>query len=88
MGVIRAADDLGLRIPDDLTVTGFDGIAIDWWPGTLTTVVQPGRERGIAGGRLVARLLAGETAADQVLPTSLRVGTSSAPPPPSPDEER
>lgn len=80
MGVIRAATDLGLSIPEDLTVTGFDGIEIGWWPGVLTTIVQPGRGRGAAGGRLVARLLAGEECADETLDVELRVGTSSAAP--------
>ena len=81
MGVIVAASDVGLSIPEDLTVTGFDGIDIAWWPGTLTTVVQPGREKGAAAGRLLAAQLAGEDAASVVLPVTLRVGTSSGPPP-------
>jgi LacI family transcriptional regulator len=41
-GVLRALADLGLRCPDDVAVTSFDGIAESAYtiPG-LTTMVQP-----------------------------------------------
>ena len=80
-GVARAAAERGLRVPEDLSVTGFDGIPMPWWPGVLTTVEQPGAEKGAAAGRAVRALLAGEPAVTQTLPTRLRIGTSTARPP-------
>ncbi len=79
LGVIRAAEDRGLSIPEDLSVTGFDGVPLPWWPGELTTVVQPAREKGVTAGRLVRNLLAGERPGDVVLETELRIGSSTAP---------
>ena len=47
IGFIRAAQQHGVRVPDDLSVAGFDGIPEGaWsWPG-LTTMAQPMREMG------------------------------------------
>lgn len=47
IGFIRAARQRGLRVPDDLSIAGFDGIpeGARSWPG-LTTVAQPMREMG------------------------------------------
>ena len=80
-GVVRAAESLGLRVPEDLSVTGFDGVDLPWLDATLTTVLQPGVEKGRALGRLVRRALEGEAVADEPFPVSLRVGTTTAPPP-------
>lgn len=42
MGVYKAAGTLGLRIPEDLSVVGFDDLPIaDWCIPELTTVRQP-----------------------------------------------
>ncbi len=42
IGALSAARDLGLRVPDDLSVIGFDDIAMASWPLIgLTTVRQP-----------------------------------------------
>jgi LacI family transcriptional regulator len=47
MGMLRAAYDAGLRVPDDLAVVAFDGIEYSRYtrPG-LTTMVQPTRRMG------------------------------------------
>jgi DNA-binding LacI/PurR family transcriptional regulator len=80
LGTIQVASELGLEVPRDLSVTGFDGIDLPWYAGTLTTVVQHGEEKGRRLGVMVRRLLAGEPQGDVVMPTELRVGTSTAPP--------
>lgn len=83
VGVMRAAAELGLRVPDDLSVTGFDGVDLPWLPVPLTTVDQHGEEKGRALGRLVARLLERphpDEVGTQVLPTHLRIGETTAPP--------
>ncbi|WP_419814730.1 LacI family DNA-binding transcriptional regulator [Glacieibacterium sp.] len=42
IGAIDAARDMGLRVPDDLSVVGFDGVgAADWTGYRLTTIRQP-----------------------------------------------
>lgn len=82
-GVLIAARELGLRVPDDVSVAGFDGLDLPWLaPDVLTTVVQPLQARGEAMGRMVGRLLAGEEPEDMVFDVELRVGTTTAPPPP------
>ena len=80
-GVVRAAESLGLRVPEDLTVTGFDGVDLPWLGHVLTTVDQPGAEKGRRMGRLVRLALEGRPVADETYPVTLRVGTTSAPPP-------
>ena len=80
-GAVRAAESLGLRVPEDVTVTGFDGVDLPWLGHVLTTVLQPGADKGRALGAMVRRALDGLPVADEPFPVSLRVGTTSAPPP-------
>lgn len=80
-GVIRAAEELGLRVPDDLSVAGFDGIRVDGiGPHLLTTSVQPAVEKGRAAGEQVARMLRGEAAASLHFTCQFRAGTTTAAP--------
>lgn len=81
-GVVLGARELGLRVPEDVSVAGFDGLDLPWLaPDVLTTVVQPIAEKGAAVGRVIERLLAGQTPGDEVLPVHLRVGTTTGPAP-------
>jgi DNA-binding LacI/PurR family transcriptional regulator len=80
MGVVRTAGELGLDVPRDLSVTGFDGVELPWFAGRLTTVDQQGEAKGRTMGQLVRRLLDGEEVEDRPHPTTLRVGTTTAPP--------
>ena len=81
VGVIRAAEEVGLRVPEDLSVAGFDGIAVDGLGGqVLTTSVQPAVEKGRAAGEQVARMLRGEPGETQHLTCRFRAGTTTAPP--------
>ncbi len=51
-GVIRAAEEAGLRVPQDVSVAGFDGIAVDGLgEHVLTTAVQPAVREGPGRGR-------------------------------------
>ena len=51
LGVLLAARERGLRIPDDVSIVGFDDIAYAALSDPpLTTVRQPAREMGAAGG--------------------------------------
>jgi DNA-binding LacI/PurR family transcriptional regulator len=79
-GVIRAAEEAGLRVPQDVSVTGFDGIVVDGLaPYELTTLVQPAAEKGRAAGLAVAAMLAGETAASIRFTCVFREGNTTAP---------
>jgi alanine racemase len=54
IGVLRAARELGLRVPDDLSVVGFDDIDIAQHTNPpLTTVHQPIRRKGESAVRLL-----------------------------------
>ncbi|KGM02447.1 LacI family DNA-binding transcriptional regulator [Cellulomonas cellasea] len=81
-GVVLAARELGLRVPQDVSVAGFDGLDLPWLaPDSLTTVVQPLQAKGVAVGNAVEALLAGSQPESVVLPVELRVGTTSGPAP-------
>jgi DNA-binding LacI/PurR family transcriptional regulator len=77
-GVLQAAAELGLRVPEDLSVVGFDGAELHWLaPTRLTTVVQPSEEKGQAAARAAMDLVAGSAPANLMLPVVLRIGTTS-----------
>lgn len=79
-GVIRAAEEAGLRIPHDVSITGFDGIVVDGLaPYELTTLVQPAAEKGRAAGMAVAAMLAGESAASLRFTCVFREGNTTGP---------
>lgn len=85
MGVYHAAAERGLRIPEDLSVVGFDNqelIADGLRPG-LTTVALPHYEMGAwAVEALIRRIDSPEAEPEQVLlPCPLVVRDSVAPPP-------
>lgn len=81
-GVVLAARELGLRVPQDVSVAGFDGLDLPWLaPDVLTSVVQPLAEKGAAAGHAVEALLAGEQPEHVELPVTLRVGTTTGPVP-------
>ncbi len=73
MGTVRAALQLGLRVPDDLEVVGFDDIpAASLITPPLSTVHQPIFEKGRTAAELLVARLEGETPAETVvLPTEL-----------------
>jgi DNA-binding LacI/PurR family transcriptional regulator len=79
-GVIAAAEELGLRVPDDLSVTGFDGVDLPWLAHRVTTMDQQGREKGRILGTLVRRRLDGKRPRSVTQPVRLRVGTTTAAP--------
>jgi DNA-binding LacI/PurR family transcriptional regulator len=77
-GVLEAAAELGLRVPEDLSVAGFDGADLHWLaPTRLTTVVQQSDEKGRAAARAAMELVAGGTPQGLLLPVELRIGTTS-----------
>ncbi|MBA0127850.1 LacI family DNA-binding transcriptional regulator [Haloechinothrix sp. YIM 98757] len=84
LGALEEAHRRGLRVPADLTITGFDGIA-DAQRAGLTTVHQPVQDKGHAAGSLLlnpARKTSTVPGSAQVitLDTELKIGTTSAQP--------
>jgi DNA-binding LacI/PurR family transcriptional regulator len=77
--VVAEARRLGLDVPGDLSVAGFDGVPTPWLDLDLTTVVQSLRDKGLATATALLALVAGEPAPDVVLPVELRVGASTGP---------
>ncbi|GAA3867593.1 LacI family DNA-binding transcriptional regulator [Streptomyces lacrimifluminis] len=85
LGLYEAARELGLRIPEDLSIVGFDDLPIARLVGPpLTTVRQPLMEMAETAAKLVLNLGRedGTSGATRVeLATSLEVRNSTAPPP-------
>ncbi len=79
VGVIRAAEQLGLAVPGDVSVVGFDGARIDSGYD-LTTMVQPAVDKGRAAGRAVNDMLAGREPESVSFTTVFHAGNTTAPP--------
>jgi DNA-binding LacI/PurR family transcriptional regulator len=80
-GVVLAARELGLRVPDDVSVAGFDGLDLPWLaPDVLTTVRQPLAEKGRLAGEAAISLIAGVPFAPILLGVDYRPGTTTGAP--------
>jgi len=78
LGVVRAAEELGIRVPEELSVVGFDGVRIEGAaPWELTTLVQPAVEKGRAAGAAVVELLAGGMPEPRAFTSELRLGNTT-----------
>ncbi len=81
-GACKAARRLGLRVPEDVSVTGFDDLslatAVD---PELTTVRLPAEEAGAQGMRALLAALSGRPGRLADLPVELVVRGSTGPPP-------
>lgn len=80
MGVLEAARDIGLRVPHDLSVVGYDDIEVAEYLG-LTTMRQSLYESGKRGVELLLHAIEHPFAQpiSEVLPTELIVRESTAP---------
>lgn len=58
-GAWEYATSKGLSVPEDLSITGFDGILRAFDKG-LTTVIQPNKSKGFHAGRMLTDLIAGK----------------------------
>jgi DNA-binding LacI/PurR family transcriptional regulator len=92
-GVVRGAVEAGLRVPDDLSVVGFDGVpSAELTDPPLTTVAQPIEHKGELTAQAILSAIAqdngDEPSADPaeppkrtVLPTELVIRGTTGPPP-------
>jgi len=85
LGVLLAAEAAGLRVPEDLAVTGWDDLLAARFAG-LTTVRQPMRELGATAARWLDRRITEPdhpaAARRRILPTQLVVRRSCGTHPP------
>jgi DNA-binding LacI/PurR family transcriptional regulator len=82
VGVLEAARSLGISVPGELSVIGFDDIEVAAYLG-LTTVRQPLVESGRRGAKLLLDVLAGRSVAPlrELLPLELIVRGTTGPAP-------
>lgn len=82
IGVLYTARSMGLRLPDELSVIGYDGICISaFTEPPLTTIEQPTQELGRLACAMLLERLADPTLPFRraMLPTRLCVRSSTAP---------
>jgi len=84
MGAILAARDLGLRVPQDLSVVGVDGHDLGELVG-LTTMVQPAVEQGATAATLLLAMITGAPVPGDVVYQTQLVDRGSTGPPRSRD---
>lgn len=61
IGAMRAVQETGLRIPEDISVVGFDGIPLSrYLSPPLTTIRQPAVEKGKLAAEMLLQRLGGE----------------------------
>lgn len=84
IGFMKAVREAGLRVPEDLSVVGFDGVEFGrYCEPTLTTISQPRRALGEAAGHKLLAALDGRAGwtDDVILPTELVLRESTGPAP-------
>lgn len=82
LGVLRAAREAGLHVPDDVSVVGFDDIPLaEWSTPSLTTVRQPLHEMAAVAVKTLLEIAESGPLKRRVeLATDLVVRESTAPP--------
>lgn len=84
LGALLALIGRGMRVPDDVVVTGFDDIPVSGLVSpSITTVRQPVRELAAQTARQLLREVEGGGGEDVVLPTELVIRRSCGCPEPS-----
>jgi len=82
LGATRALSEHGLRVPDDMSVVGFDDIdASNCAIPPLTTIRQNHRALGAATLALLLDVIGGQPVRNVTIPAELIVRKSAAPPP-------
>jgi LacI family transcriptional regulator len=83
VGALRAAFEHGLRVPKDISITGFDDLYLSLSTLPMTTVRQPLEEMGRMAVTLLMRLIAGHAveALHIELATHLVIRDSTGPAP-------
>ena len=91
IGAIRAIRDHGLRVPEDISVVGFDDIqSAAFYNPSITTIRQPLYEMGKIAARILLERVRGQAAAPRTLPVlpELVIRESTCPPADKPSRSK
>jgi DNA-binding LacI/PurR family transcriptional regulator len=84
LGILKALREAGLRVPEDVSVVGFDGTEVaEYSNPTLTTIEVPLEQVGALGTELLLAQIDGDSEIKpliKILPLRLKRGQSTAPP--------
>ncbi len=83
LGALQRAQSMGMRVPDDVSITGFDDIELATVTvPALTTVHVPHRDMGREAARRLWQMVDGDGPHDSLcLPTEVRMRGTLGPPP-------
>lgn len=74
---IKALWEQGIRVPEDCSVIGIDGLKMsEYFIPTLTTMVQPGEQLAVQSVAILLDMLRGQAPRQITLEASLRTGSS------------
>lgn len=81
MGAIKAVEDSGLSVPEDISIVGFDDIPLAQYSSPpLTTVRQPAYEKGVRAAEMLVEYLENEEKPESItLDIDLVIRESTAP---------
>lgn len=82
LGAMKAAMQLGIKVPEDLSIVGFDDLLFSEYVNPeLTTIRQPQEEIGKTAMKVMLKILnGGKVYQDTIIPTQLLVRSSSTVP--------
>ncbi len=83
IGAIRAFRDHGLRVPEDISVVGFDDIqSAAFYNPSITTIRQPLHQMGTIAARMLLQRVRGQASVPRMLPVlpELVIRESTCPP--------
>jgi len=79
IAAIKALSELGYKIPQDISIIGFDGLEITKYTNpTLTTVIQPRYEMGREAMQLLLKIISGQSVSNVDLKAELEIRNSTA----------
>ncbi|MCL6088352.1 MAG: LacI family transcriptional regulator [Actinobacteria bacterium] len=80
VSAIKALNDLCYKVPDDISIIGFDGLEITKYTSpSLTTVIQPRYEMGREAMSLLLKIINGEKFENIDLKAKIEIRQSTAP---------
>jgi DNA-binding LacI/PurR family transcriptional regulator len=82
LGALRCIHESGLRVPEDISLVGFDDLFFaSYTQPPLTTVRQPRQRMGLLAMEILLKLMSGQDSTDTIeVPAELIVRDSTAPP--------